>query len=184
MSNSLSHSVKTRKKRLSPVSLRLSEEQRAELHRRAGNLALSSYIKRVLFDADAPLSRAVPTRVSADQAELAKLLAWLGRTEVAAHLAVMAEATKSGSLVVNPIVAAQLNKACSDIAAIRAALMRAMGKQTDGTSVPVKKRRISAAEFKALSQPHSQRSIPKKKMTDEEALRAFDESIKAWRAQR
>lgn len=195
MTSSLSASGNTRKRRPSPVSLRLTDDQRSQLLKRAGSQPLSTYIKNVLFDADAPLPRHAPRHVSADQAELAKILAWLGRTEIATHLAILAEATKSGSLVVTPPVAQQLNQACNNIAAMRTALMQAMGKQTEQpraatqenyiTPAPAKpsKPRVSAAEFKALTAANA-RVLQPPQPTTSNAEAALDDLIKAWRSQR
>lgn len=44
----------TRKKRPSPLSLRLTEGQRAELERRAGRKPLGGYVKECLFDGGGP----------------------------------------------------------------------------------------------------------------------------------
>ncbi len=184
------------RKRPAPLSIRLSEPERAQLLARAGSKPVSTYIKSVLFDADAPRPRNAPRHISADQAELAKILAWLGRTEIAMHLAILAEAAKSGSLVITPPVAEQLNRACQDIAAMRNALMQAMGKQPESPKAPSpkdyirparpkpSKPRVTAAEFKALAAANARRDLRPPQAAQSNSEAALDDFIKAWRSGR
>ncbi|MBL4803218.1 MAG: hypothetical protein JKY45_15135, partial [Emcibacter sp.] len=97
---------------------------------RAGRLPLSTYIKIILFPKDANSYRRKAGGVKIDQAEIAKLLAWLGQNQIAANLAVLANAAESGGFDMNEPVTRAVLKACADIDQIRTALMHALGKQT------------------------------------------------------
>ncbi len=76
--------------RQAPISLRLSENQRAALTRRAGAMGLSTYVKSVLF-AEEP-SRGNRRRASADQVLLAQILGQLGASGLAESMKRLTEA--------------------------------------------------------------------------------------------
>ena len=117
------------KKRLAPLSLRLSADERARLVEWAGGQPLSTYIKAVLFSDVSSKTRSRSRLTAADRKVLAKILAWLGETQVAAHLAVLANAASSGALDMNEPVTQSVMKACADIEDMRGALMQVLGKQ-------------------------------------------------------
>ncbi|MEM1151469.1 MAG: hypothetical protein AAGI03_13060 [Pseudomonadota bacterium] len=114
-------------KRPSPVSLRLSPEERAELERAAEWRSLNSYIKGRIFGADGKARRdrrALPVR---DHAALAQALGLLGAKEVADSLRELSHAAKTGALPVSPETEEELINACAAVFAIKADLMRALG---------------------------------------------------------
>jgi hypothetical protein len=114
------------KRRPAPFSIRLTEEERQQLSKRAGARAIGSYVKGVLFgDGE---RRAAPARVTADRALLAKLLAVLGQSQVGPNLDALARAAASGSLLADPETTARLHGACDDVRLMHNALMRALGK--------------------------------------------------------
>ncbi len=115
-------------KRLAPVSIRFSAAERTQLQARAGSRPLSTYIKLVLFADGAVKPRNAAGTKRVDRVELAKLLAWLGQTQIATNLAVLANAAESGSLDIGEPVTGAILKACADIDAMREALMTAIGK--------------------------------------------------------
>lgn len=115
-------------KRPSPVSIRFSEAERAWLEARAGGEPLSAFIKSSLFGDVSP-RRISTTQAKADREALARLLAWLGQTQLAAHLAVLANAAESGSLDVSEPVTKAVLRACADIEEMRNVLMHALGKE-------------------------------------------------------
>lgn len=123
--------VSTRKAS-SPFSIRLTLEERAFLESAAGPINLGAYIRQKLF-AGANLtrgSRRKPKRLKkpkVDQPGLAAALAALGQSRLAANLNQIAKAANMGALPVSPELCAELEAACADVAAMRAALMRALG---------------------------------------------------------
>lgn len=115
------------RKRLPPVSLRLSSEERAELERVAEGRSLNSYIKGRIFGADGKARRdrrALPVR---DHAALAQALGLLGAMELASSLRDLSKAAKSGALPVSPETEEELINACAAVLAIKSELMRALG---------------------------------------------------------
>lgn len=115
------------RKRLAPVSLRLSVDERAELERVADGRSLNSYIKGRIFGADGKARRdrrALPVR---DHAALAQALGLLGAMELASSLRDLSKAAKAGALSVSPETEEELINACAAVLAIKSELMRALG---------------------------------------------------------
>lgn len=81
-----------------PVSIRLSDEERATLEQRAGALPLSRYVRRVLFEDSAPSYRQAPKRILEETVLLSKILAALGKGELQANIALIAGEAVSGNL--------------------------------------------------------------------------------------
>ncbi|MCB1479910.1 MAG: hypothetical protein KDJ62_13780 [Rhodobiaceae bacterium] len=115
------------KKRPSPLSIRLSDEERRALETRAGRMALSAYVKAVLFSGEADKPRRSP-QPQIDQKLLAGVLGVLGRTNLAASLSTLAREARSGNLIIEDQIADRLNAACDDIRQVRVLVMRALGK--------------------------------------------------------
>lgn len=117
-----------------PFTFRLSIEERALLSREAGKLSLAAHIRRKLLgEAVSPrrgrkLSRKqrVP---KVNQAELAKVLAMLGRSELSRRLDELAVAAVMGALPVGPELIQELHAVCAHIRSMRAALMDALDVQ-------------------------------------------------------
>lgn len=113
----------------SVLSVRLSADERGLLLVRAGNKSMSAYVRAFLFEKEAISYSRKGQTPKLDRAELAKLLAWLGESQIAAHLAILANAAESGSLDMSEPVTKAVFKACADIDHIRTILMQAMGKR-------------------------------------------------------
>lgn len=112
---------------LSPFTLRLTFEERAQLERDAAGLSLGAYVRSRVFDA----TRAAPRRRRKfpvkDQKALASVLAMLGQSRLANNINQLARSANTGSLVMTPESEATLKGACRDIASIRHMLMVALG---------------------------------------------------------
>ena len=122
-------SKRSKNKRPSPFPLRLSDEERAELHRRVGELALGAYIKSELFThAVKKRYRGARTPIKDHQA-LAKVLAALGANGLADSLERLATAAETGVLQWDVDAPAAIQKACADIVTMRLLLMKALGFQ-------------------------------------------------------
>jgi len=116
-----------------PFSLRLSEGEKARLRAEAGNQPLGAYIRSRLLGEDASKRRAA-RRPRLEEKTAARLLAELGRSQLAASLNQLARASKSGSLPITEETEAALVKACTDIRRMRDELMQAMGLGPTGGS--------------------------------------------------
>lgn len=113
--------------RISPLSIRLSVAERADLEARAGDLPISTYAKGLLFAVTAKPARLSPRNPTLDHQILGQLLGALGRSEIAPHLRELAEATRSGSLPLDELTTTHIHEACHDVALMRSELMRALG---------------------------------------------------------
>lgn len=115
--------------RTKPFPVRLTDEERAELERRAGPMAVGSYVKCVLFAEGDKRSNHRSRAPVKDHAALASMLAQLGASRTAEWLAMLAEAARSGTLPVDEETTMKLDRACHDVLVIRLLLMQALGIQ-------------------------------------------------------
>lgn len=113
--------------RPAPFSIRFSEEERQRLEAQAGSMPLASYIKSVVLADEAPKYRKRSKPPVAEQQLLAEVLARLGATRSASNLNQIAKAINQGTLYVDDELAADLNRACAEVAWMRATLMQALG---------------------------------------------------------
>lgn len=115
--------------RTKPFPVRLTDDERAELERRAGSMAVGSYVKCVLFaEGDKKTNHRSRAPVK-DHAALASMLARLGASRTAEWLAMLAGAARSGTLPVDEETTMKLDRACHDVLVIRLLLMQALGIQ-------------------------------------------------------
>lgn len=116
---------------VAPISLRLTQEERAQLEHEAGSLSLSAYIRSRLFGAqpkpDLPLAPEMRLSPGERQKLLAQLLARLGGLRIGPSLAELAHAARIGALPLTPEVLAELRAACAEVRLIRTTLLRALG---------------------------------------------------------
>lgn len=124
---------KPKRKHPSPISLRLTSDERAQLEHDAGDMTLSRYIRFRLFgDNVEPWPYRRPKRKtntpSIDHVILGQLLGALGKSRLSSNLNQIAKAANMGALPITPDLETELRDACTDIAVMRDELMRAMGK--------------------------------------------------------
>lgn len=118
-------------KQAKPFAIRLTDQERQELERRAGEMALGTYIKIALF-AEGVKPRARGMRVPVkDHVRLAELLALLGSSRLSESMNGLYEAAKSGTLYVDDDVPVAIKKACDDICVMRLMLMQSLGFRID-----------------------------------------------------
>ena len=113
--------------RLAPFSLRLTPEERSQLESQAGAMPLASYIKSVVFAAEAPKYRKRRKPPVAEQQLLAEVLARLAQTRQANNLNQIAKHLNQGTLIVDPELEEDLKRVVAEVAWIRATLMEALG---------------------------------------------------------
>ncbi|WP_051540872.1 hypothetical protein [Ahrensia sp. 13_GOM-1096m] len=121
-----------------PFAIRLSDAERVELERRAGEMALGTYIKTALFaDGDDRRRRGARAPVK-DHAALAQVLACLGQSCLGESMQQLSDAAKSGTLYIDDDVPKAIEQACEDIVVMRLLLMRALGFQMpDDADLPL-----------------------------------------------
>ncbi len=112
-----------RKKYPSPVTLRLTEDERVQLEKDAGSSSLSTYIRECVFGGRIA-KRVVP---AADRVLLAQILAQLGGSRMANNLSQIAHHANCGSLVLEEVTEEEINEACVHIAWMRVKLIEALG---------------------------------------------------------
>jgi hypothetical protein len=109
----------------------LSDVERAALMARAGNLPVSTYIKRSLFGGSGVPPRRTARVVTVDRELLGRCLAALGKSQIGDSLTRLARLAEAGSLYCDPRTLARLRRACDDVRAMRTLLMQALGKETE-----------------------------------------------------
>lgn len=117
------------KPKTKPFALRLTDDERKELDRRAGELALGTYIKGILFQDISNRRQRGARKPVKDHAALAQVLACLGQSRLGESLNSLSQAAESGTLHVDDDVPVALKKACDDIVVMRLLLMRALSFQ-------------------------------------------------------
>lgn len=115
-----------KKKRLSPLSVRLSSEQRAQLEKDAVGMSLNAYVLSKLFDA--PKRKRQPTK--RDKA-IASALRRMAHSGIAAYLASQIVAQDEGRLGLSSNEAAELREAYEECYLIRCDLIEALGLQAE-----------------------------------------------------
>lgn len=118
---------KSARKTPPPFSLRLTFEERAKLEAAANGVPLGAYIRARLFDQELPKVRRRGAHPTSDHKELARVLAMLGQSRLSANVNQLAKSVHVGALPVTPDTEQYLREACTDIAAMRAALIAALG---------------------------------------------------------
>ena len=124
-------SVPSRKSRtsLSPLTLRLTPEERVRLEELAAGMTLSAYVRACVFAEDAKLRKTRPSDKVEDKKAAAEALALLGQSRIASNLNQLAYHANIGALIVGEDEKAQIAEANTHLATIRALLMEALGKR-------------------------------------------------------
>jgi len=117
---------KPKKKRLSPLSVRLSAEQRAQLENDAVGMSLNAYVLSKLFDA--PKRKKQPTK--RDKA-IASALRRMSHAGIATFLASLIVAQEEQRLGLSPDEEAELREAYAECFRIRRDLIEALGLQAE-----------------------------------------------------
>lgn len=118
---------KQRKKRPSPLSIRLTDEERVELKRAAAGQPLNGYIRDRLFGASGKAARSRRRKPVKDHVALAQALGLLGALDLGPSLRTLARAAESGALEMSPEVEEELRNACAVVLAIHSEILRALG---------------------------------------------------------
>lgn len=116
-----------RKKPAPRLTLRVTEDELAQLKKSSIGISLSAYIRKCVFGKNtAP--RKVRSRVPVkDQEILAQVLGLLGQTRIANNLNQIAYEANCGSLLMDQETEDEIKLACAHIAFIRVKLIEALG---------------------------------------------------------
>ena len=111
--------------------IRLTDDERRELDRRAGEMAVGSYVRSLLF-ADGVKRRTRGARAPVkDHKALAEVLACLGASRLPETLERLASAAETGLLEWDDDAPRAINQACEDIAVMRLLLLKGLGFRVD-----------------------------------------------------
>ena len=111
-----------------PFSIRLTFEERAQLDADRGRVSLAAHIRERLFGDDATPRKKPGNSPIKDAEALGRVLGALGGSRLSSNLNQLAKAVNTGSLPVTPETEADLVAACEEVKALRADLLRALGK--------------------------------------------------------
>lgn len=111
---------------ISPLTLRLTPEERAKLEELAVGMTLSTYVRACVFGHEAKRRKSRPKDVVADNKAVAEALALLGQSRIANNLNQLAYHANIGALNIGDIELSQINEAYEHILAIRALLVTAL----------------------------------------------------------
>lgn len=117
-----------RKKHPSPITLRLTAEERAQLRKDAAGTSQSAYIRSRLFSGKGTRKN-TPVK---DRDILSQVLARLGQTRIANNLNQIAHAANYGALLLDEETEEEIKQACAEINWIRVQLIVALGLKDGG----------------------------------------------------
>ncbi|MEM9580747.1 MAG: hypothetical protein AAF891_08670 [Pseudomonadota bacterium] len=133
--NKLAASAADKKKKYPPpFSLRLTYEERVRLEAEAGDKPLGAYIRERLLGNDATPRKRRGNSPVKDKEALGRVMGALGASRLSSNLNQLAKAVNAGALPVTPETEGEIKEACRDVAAMRADLLRALGKSPGGKS--------------------------------------------------
>lgn len=112
----------------SPLTLRLTPEERTRLEDLADGMTLSAYVRACVFAEETRRRKRRPKTVVEDKKAAAEALALLGQSRIASNLNQLAYHANIGILIVGEAEKADIAEANAYLAAIRDLLMRALGK--------------------------------------------------------
>lgn len=118
----------TRRSDVSPVTLRLTADERARLKELAAGMTLSAYIRACLFAEEETRRKRRPKDAVADKKALAECLSLLGQSRMASNLNQLAYQASIGALVLDDAVKAQTTESYEAIRDMRALLIDALKK--------------------------------------------------------
>lgn len=116
-----------------PVSVRLTEQERALLERVAAKQSLSSFMRECALTqaGQAPKPRKEQQRPTEQKVQLAQILALLGASDIFRSMSTFAKLSEQGALPLSEETELQIQNACSNIKQIKTLLMRALRVKED-----------------------------------------------------
>ena len=115
------------KKHPSPITLRLTGEERQQLFAAAAGMTVSAYIRQCVFGKDVTKRKRRSYKPVADQEAMAQALSFLGSSRISNNLNQLAYQANTGALALDDETTAQIAEAYEHVTAIRAMLVRALG---------------------------------------------------------
>ena len=123
LERSTSTMMKAKAKRLSPLSLRLSETERSELETLANGQSLGLYIKKQLFKNSKHIPP-IQKPIIHDQKSVARILRALANSDTIKAMSALAAKHNAENLLLSDEAECALRQACSDISSARKSIRR------------------------------------------------------------
>lgn len=116
-----------------PVSVRLTEQERALLENVAGRQSLSSFMREcaLMQAGQAPKPRKEQQRPTEQKVQLAQILALLGASDIFRSMSTFAKLSEQGALPLTEETETQIKTACLNIKQTKTLLMRALRVKED-----------------------------------------------------
>lgn len=121
---------KASRRAISPLTLRLTEDERARLEELAAGLTLSTYVRACVFGQEAKRRKRRAKNTVEDKKAAAEALALLGQSRIANNLNQLAYHANIGALDIAEAERAKIDEAYAHVLAIRALLVTALGKSS------------------------------------------------------
>lgn len=118
---------KPKRRRPSSLSIRVSDEERAILARKAGKRSIGAYVREKVLGDDQTPRRKSAGKPAVDSIMLGQVLGKLGKSEQVACLFLLLVAAEKNHVTMSEKDRAALHAACADVREVRAALMGALG---------------------------------------------------------
>ena len=113
---------------ISPLTLRLTPEERARLEELAAGMTLSAYVRACVFAEVTRRRKRRPGTAISDKKAAAEALALLGQSRIASNLNQLAYHANIGALITGEEEKRQIAEANAHLLAIRGLLMQALGR--------------------------------------------------------
>lgn len=127
---------KKKKPRTIPISVRVTEEEKAALQAMAGTMALAHFMRDKALGKDvakrAKRHKVKPRAPSVDSKEIARLLGMFGQSELATSMLALSLAATQGNIDVTPELEDKIDVACDEIHTIKLALILALDVKPQG----------------------------------------------------
>lgn len=111
---------------ISPLTLRLTPEERTKLEELAVGMTLSTYVRACVFGQEAKRRKSRPKYIVADKKAVAEALALLGQSRIANNLNQLAYHANIGALDIGDVELSQVNEAYEHVLFIRSLLVSAL----------------------------------------------------------
>jgi hypothetical protein len=114
----------------SPITLRLTPNERAQLEELATGMTLSAYIRACVFAEEERRQKRRPKNIVADKKAMAEALTLLGQSRIANNLNQLAYHANIGALAMDEHTRGQIDEAYLFIAEMRELLIKALRRDT------------------------------------------------------
>jgi len=111
----------------SPITLRVTNEERERLKSLAAGMSVSGYIRKCIFAGDITRRKRQSHMPVKDQEAMARALALLGASRIANNLNQLAHQANIGSLIMDEDACTQIDEAYAHVRLMRDELVSALG---------------------------------------------------------